>query len=114
MSDLIPPVPGTEHGVYSDPAKVSPKVIAATVLALLVPGILAVITYVGANQDVLGINNPVLGVLVVTLISGAVTFLAGYAKTDPLREAGRLVTRGNLKDANNDGRDDQTGRFLKR
>lgn len=87
MSDPIvtPPVPGTEHGVYSDPAKVSPKVIAATVLALLVPGILAVITYVGANQEVLGINNPVLGVLVTALIPGLLTFVAGYAAKDPAR-----------------------------
>lgn len=77
--------PSGSHGINSDPTKVSPKVVAATVLALLVPGILAVITYVGANQDVLGINNPVLGVLVTALIPGLLTFVAGYAAKDPAR-----------------------------
>jgi hypothetical protein len=92
---------------------ISPKVIAATAAAVVVPALLAVGTYVLANQDVLGINNPVLGVFVVALITGAVTFLSGYVKADPLRQgrtaAGRTVT---ARDANGDGRDDTTGRFV--
>ena len=82
---IVPPVDGTEHGLVTDPAKVSPKVIVSTLLALIVPGVIAVVTYVGANQDVLGINNPVLGVLVTALVPGILTFLGGYLKNDPAR-----------------------------
>jgi hypothetical protein len=73
------------------PTPISPKVIVATVAAVVVPALLAVGTYVLANQDVLGINNPVLGVFVVALITGGVTFLSSYAKRDPLREAGQAA-----------------------
>ena len=64
---------------------ISPKVVISTVLALVVPGIIAVVTYVGANQDVLGINNAVLGVLITALIPGVLTFLGGFLTVDPLR-----------------------------
>jgi hypothetical protein len=80
MSDYTTPaVPATS------PTKVSPKVIVSTILALLVPGILATITYVGANQDVLGINNPILGVFITAFIPGLLTFVGGYATNDPAR-----------------------------
>lgn len=105
-----------------NPSSPSPKVVLSTLLGgVLIPALIAVGTYVLANQDVLGINNPVLGVLVVTLISGAVTFLSGYLTRDPLRDAGvaavtaepaRSVELGDPRDANGDGRDDSTGRFI--
>lgn len=75
---------------------VSPKVWVSTVLALLVPGIIAVVTYVGANQDVLGINNPILGVLVTALVPGILTFLGGYLPKDDLREETLRARRARL------------------
>lgn len=87
MSDPIvtPPVPGTEHGVYSDPARISPKVIVSTLLAVVVPAVIALVTYIGANQEVLGIDNVLLGTFISALIPGVLVFLGGYVKADPAR-----------------------------
>jgi hypothetical protein len=86
MSDTVyPPVPGTEHGAYADPAKVSPKVVVSTLLAVVVPAVIALVTYIGANQEVLGIHNVLLGTFISALIPGVLVFLGGYVKNDPAR-----------------------------
>lgn len=86
MSNIDPFNPSAPLSTGAPATTISPKVIWATLLGgVLVPALLAVGTYVLAHEDVLGINNPVLGTFVFALITGAVTFLAGYAKTDPLR-----------------------------
>lgn len=78
----IPTTPYTD----ADPSKISPKVIVSTLIALVVPGLIAVVQYVGLHQEVLGFDNPVLGVLVQALIPGILTFLGGYLKADPARK----------------------------
>lgn len=85
MSENTPTPP------LKDPApktKVSEKVWFSTLMTVLVTAGLSVGTYVLANEDVLGINNPLLGTLVITLITGLVDFLSGWLKRDPIREAG--------------------------
>jgi hypothetical protein len=82
---IVPPVPGTEHGIYADPAKISPKVLVSTLLAVVVPAVIALVTYIGANQEVLGIHSVLLGVFISALIPGVLTFLGGYVTRDPAR-----------------------------
>lgn len=67
--------------------KISPKVIAATVAAVLVPGILASLSYVGAHQqELFGGLPPVVVVAIAAILPGLATFVSSYAKNDPLRK----------------------------
>jgi hypothetical protein len=68
---------------------VSPKVVISTVLAFVAPALVAALSYIADNGvSIIGIENPILGTLVIALISSAVTFLGGYLKRDPIRESG--------------------------
>jgi len=73
----------------SPDTSVSPKVVVSTILAFIAPALIAALSYIADNGvSVIGIDNPILGTLVIGLISSAVTFLGGYLKRDPLREEG--------------------------
>lgn len=70
----------------ADPRKISPKVIAATIAAVIVPGVLAALAYVQANSDQLfGGLHPVVVVALSAIIPGIVTFVSGFVTTDPAR-----------------------------
>jgi len=71
--------------VSTDPTRVSPKVVISTVLALIVPGVIAGLSYIQDNFAVLGIDNPILGTAVLALIPGLLVFFGGYLKRDPAR-----------------------------
>jgi hypothetical protein len=70
------------------PNPVSPKVVVSTLVSLGASLLLAILNAVQANPDLLGSVPPVLQFLLLAIIPPLVTFLAGYAKADPLRTEG--------------------------
>jgi hypothetical protein len=88
MSDpVLPPVPGTEHGAYADPAKVSPKVVASAVAGFVAPAILLGLLFLQTDdgQVYFGGLPKILVVIIGGLLASAVTFVSGYIKRDPAR-----------------------------
>lgn len=64
---------------------ISPKVIAASIGSFFASAILGVVLAIQASPQVIGGLSPVAIFLVMSIIPAAVTFLSGYAKTDPAR-----------------------------
>lgn len=66
---------------------ISPKVIVAGVVALLVPATLSILGYLqtAPGQTLLGSLPPPVAVLLTAIIPAVAVFLSSYAKSDPLR-----------------------------
>lgn len=66
---------------------VSPKVIVATIAAIVVPGILASLNYLitPEGQQLFASLPPVVTVGIFAVVTGLISFLSGYLKSDPAR-----------------------------
>jgi hypothetical protein len=64
---------------------ISPKVIAATAGSFFASALLGILLAVQSTPEILGGLSPAIGLLLMAIIPAAVTFLSGYAKTDPKR-----------------------------
>jgi hypothetical protein len=71
-----------------DPRDISPKVILSTAAAILASAALASLQYLltPEGQELFAALPPVVVVGLTALITGTVTALAGYLKTDPTRQ----------------------------
>lgn len=91
VPDLAPEPP------LRDPApktKISPKVVASTVAAFLIPTVIILIDYLlGEGRGIFAGWHPVLQLAIFSLLTSLGTLVAGFVKRDGLRELGARRSR---------------------